>query len=316
MRAHRKRATSCWSGYMAPAPTRRSTSPRRRRYAGESLPAALGAAARARRRGLPTRTSGKVGPGRAAVAAARVRASSDGDARLRRHDGLAGRTAGRDVLAATVERPAGRLLRTRRRQSLSAGAAGRRDCASAYPQVTVADVYDHPRLGDRWPRFLDELDAADRQVATASGAADARAAGAGLPGDDDRCRSRRPDAGCSWVVWLALISNAVAHAGPTVPWLVALTLAGGSSAGPRIRSRHLGAWRIAVLCARMLVGYLQPGTYRARRRASTCGSGLPSGSLMPCGAENLVGAPWMRVLRAGARAARSARASTCTRLLR
>ena len=76
----------------------------------------------------------------------------------------------RDLLGAAVDGPRRRLLRARRR--FAVGRAARvAALRERYPQVTVADLYDHPRLGSL-AEFLDELDAA-ATVAERDGPADA-----------------------------------------------------------------------------------------------------------------------------------------------
>ncbi len=114
----------------------------------EQLPGRARAAARGRRRPADANV-GQGRPGRAAVAAASTLQAAT--ARPRRggpadpHGGLAGRGAGAEILGVPVDRPEGRLL-PHGGGSLTAAQLVAR-IRTRYPQVSVVDVYQHPKLG-------------------------------------------------------------------------------------------------------------------------------------------------------------------------
>ena len=154
-----------------------------------------------------------------------------------------------------------------------------------YPQVTVADLYDHPRLGSL-AGFLDELEpppeVAERVVRPTPWLAQAAQIVLSVP--------LATLAALQWVTWLAL-GNDVVRALHLVPWTVAVNwwLIG---MGFVVFVAPVGRMAVAVLFARLLLSNLQPGTYRrgglvhlrvwfAERVAETSG------------AENLAGAPWL-----------------------
>ena len=230
--------------------------------------------------GLPTRTSGKVD--RDALPWPPAGESLEEEPDL---GGTMGWLAGlwRDVLAATVEGPEADFF------ALGGGSLSAAQLVAAlrqrYPQVTVADLYDHPRLGSL-AGFLDELDpppkVETRVVRPTPILAQAFQVMMSLP--------LATLTGLQWVVWLALINNVVATLSP-VPWLVTLNwwwILGGFL----VFVTPLGRMGIAVLCARMLVGYLKPGTYR-RGGTVHMRVWLAERLADASGAENLAGAPWM-----------------------
>ena len=152
--------------------------------------------------------------------------------------------------------------------------------------MTVADLYDHPRLGSL-AGFLDELDpppqVETRVVRPTPLLAQAFQVAMSLP--------LATLTGLQWVVWLALINN------------VAATLQPGAVAGARVNwwwvlggfllfVTPVGRMGIAVLGARMLIGFLKPGTYR-RGGAVHLRVWLAERLAEASGAENLAGAPWM-----------------------
>ena len=160
---------------------------------------------------LPTRTSGKVD--RDALPWPPAGESLEEEPDL---GGTMGWLAGlwRDVLAATVEGPEADFF------ALGGGSLSAAQLVAAlrqrYPQVTVADLYDHPRLGSL-AGFLDELDpppkVETRVVRPTPILAQAFQVMMSLP--------LATLTGLQWVVWLALINNVVATLSP-VPWLVTL----------------------------------------------------------------------------------------------
>jgi non-ribosomal peptide synthetase-like protein len=228
---------------------------------------------------LPTRTSGKVDRN-----ALPWPVAGDGadDPAL---SGTTGWLAGlwRDVLAASVDGPEADFF------ALGGGSlsAARLVAAlrSRYPQVTVADLYDHPRLGSL-AGYLDELDP-PRRVETRSVEPVSRWTGlaqvvAWLP--------LTTLAGMQWVVWLALLDG-VAAALHVVPWAVPVDW-WWILAGFVTFVTPLGRMSIAALGARVLIGGLEPGTYR-RGGPVHLRVWLAERLGEASGAENQAGAPWL-----------------------
>jgi non-ribosomal peptide synthetase-like protein len=229
---------------------------------------------------LPTRTSGKVDrdalpwppPGEPEQEAADL-------------GGTMGWLAGlwRDVLAAPVDGPEADFF------ALGGGSLSAAQSVAAlrerYPQVTVADVYDHPRLGSL-AGFLDELDpppqVETRTVRPMPLLSQAFQVVMSLP--------LATLTGLQWVVWLALINNVAATVSPA-PWLILINwwwVLGGFA----LFVTPLGRMGIAVLSARILIGFLKPGTYR-RGGSVHMRVWLAERLADASGAENLAGAPWM-----------------------
>ena len=229
---------------------------------------------------LPTRTSGKVDrealpwppPGETEEEAPDL-------------GGTMGWLAGlwRDVLAAPVDGPEADF------HALGGGSLSAAQLVAAmrqrYPQVTVADLYDHPRLGSL-AGFLDDLDpppqVETRAVKPTPRLTQAVQVALSLP--------LATLTGLQWVVWLALTNNVVATLG-LVPWTVTVGwwwIVGGFV----LFVSPLGRMAIAVLGARLLLSGLEPGTYRrggpVHLRVWTA-ERLAEAS----GAENLAGAPWL-----------------------
>ena len=199
---------------------------------------------------LPTRTSGKVDrealpwppPGETEEEAPDL-------------GGTMGWLAGlwRDVLAAPVDGPEADF------HALGGGSLSAAQLVAAmrqrYPQVTVADLYDHPRLGSL-AGFLDDLDpppqVETRTVKPTPRLTQAVQVALSLP--------LATLTGLQWVVWLALTNNVVATLG-LVPWTVTVGwwwIVGGFV----LFVSPLGRMAIAVLGARLLLSGLEPGTYR------------------------------------------------------
>ncbi|GFG54573.1 amino acid adenylation protein [Mycolicibacterium agri] len=189
----------------------------------------------------------------------------------------------RDVLAAPVDGPEADFFALGG-GSLSAAqlVAGLRQ---RYPQVTVADLYDHPRLGSL-AGFLDEMDpppqVQKRTVRPIPLAAQTFQVAMSLPLATLR--------GVQWVVWLALLNNVAAALTP-VPWLASLNW-WWILAGFLLFVTPIGRMGIAALCARMLIGFLKPGTY-PRGGTVHMRVWLAERIADASGAENLAGAPWM-----------------------
>ncbi|WP_246540905.1 Pls/PosA family non-ribosomal peptide synthetase [Mycobacterium spongiae] len=254
-----------------------------RKRLGEQLPAAL-VPRLVHVDELPTRTSGKVDrdalPWPPPGGADTEDAASLG--------GTAGRLAElwRDLLGATLEGPdspeadffalgggslaAAQLVATLRRQ---------------YPQVTVADLYDHPRLGS-FAGFLDELEpppqVTERAVRPTSLLTQVAQTALAVP--------LATLAALQWVTWLALGNN-VARALHLVPWTVAVNWWIVAAAFVLFIT-PLGRMGIAVLFARILLVNVKPGTYR-RGGLVHLRVWFVERLAEASGAENLAGAPWL-----------------------
>ncbi len=230
---------------------------------------------------LPTRTSGKVDRN----ALPWPLEDSADDATNPDLGGTTGWVAGlwRDVLAARVGGPEEDFF------ALGGGSLSAAQLVAAlrarYPEVTVADLYDHPRLGSL-AGYLDELDPPEevepRVVTPVSRLTELAQVAASVP--------LATLTGMQWVVWLALLNNVVAEVRPlswavTVNWWLLL-------AGFIVFVTPLGRMTIAVLGARILIGKLQPGTYR---RGGTVHLRVWLAERLgeASGAENLAGAPWL-----------------------
>ena len=92
------------------------------------------------------------------------------------------------------------------------------------------------------------------------------------------------------MIWLALVNNVVA-ALDLVPWAVTVNW-WWIVAGFLVFITPLGRMGIAVLCARMLLSGLEPGTYR-RGGPEHLRVWVAERLAEASGAENLAGAPWL-----------------------
>jgi non-ribosomal peptide synthetase-like protein len=251
-----------------------------RKRLGEQLPAAL-VPRLVRVDELPTRTSGKIDRdalpwpppgGTEAEEAANL-------------GGTTGWLAGlwRDLLGAAVHGPEADFF------ALGGGSLAAAQLVAVlrkqYPQVTVADLYDHPRLGSL-AGFLDELEPppqiAERVVRPTPRLTQAAQTALSVP--------LATLAALPWVTWLAL-GNSVARALHLVPWTVAVSwwliaVAFILFVAPP------GRMGITVLFARMLLSNLQPGTYR-RGGSVHLRVWLVERLAEASGAQNLAGAPWL-----------------------
>ncbi len=226
---------------------------------------------------LPTRTSGKVD--RDALPWP-VDVGDDDGAGL---TGTMGWLASlwRDVLAAPVDGPEADFF------ALGGGSLSAAQLVAAlrrrHPQVTVADLYDHPRLGSL-AGFLDELDPPPqvhpRTVKPTSRMTQAVQVALSLP--------LATLTGLQWVVWLALANNVLAG---FVPWTAPLNW-WWVGLGFVLFVTPLGRMGIAALCARLLLDGLAPGTYR-RGGSEHLRVWLAERLAEASGAENLAGAPWL-----------------------
>ena len=229
---------------------------------------------------LPTRTSGKVD--RDALPWPPPGKSAEEEPDL---GGTMGWLAGlwRDVLAAPVDGPEADF------HVLGGGSLSAAQLVAAmrqrYPQVTVADLYDHPRLGSL-AGYLDELDpppaVETRVVKPTPRLTQAVQVALSLP--------LATLTGLQWVVWLALLNNVVAQLRP-MPWLVPVNW-WWIAVGFLLFITPLGRMSIAALSARILLGGLEPGTYRRGGPVHLrvwAAERLGEAS----GAENQAGAPWL-----------------------
>lgn len=230
---------------------------------------------------LPTRTSGKVDrdalpwppPG------------STGTEETPDLAGTAGRLAEmwRDLLGATVTGQEADFF------ALGGGSLAAAQLVSTlrqqYPQITVADLYDHPRLGSL-AGFLDEFG----------------------PPPQVNVRLVKPTprltqlvqtvltvplatlSALQWVTWLALGNN-IARALYLVPWTVAVNWWWVAIAFVLFVT-PLGRMGIAVLFARLLLWNVKPGSY-SRGGSVHLRVWLAERLAEASGAENLAGAPWL-----------------------
>ncbi|HEY4797289.1 MAG TPA: Pls/PosA family non-ribosomal peptide synthetase, partial [Mycobacterium sp.] len=154
-----------------------------------------------------------------------------------------------------------------------------------YPQVTVADLYDHPRLGSL-AGFLDELEAPpdviERVVRATPLSSQLAQIVLSVP--------LATLAALQWVTWLALGNN-VARSLHLVPWTVAVNWWLVAAAFV-VFVTPIGRMAIAVSAARLLLSNVRPGTYR-RGGWVHLRVWLAERLAEASGAENLAGAPWL-----------------------
>ena len=237
---------------------------------------------------LPTRTSGKVDRDALPWPIAGGSPAEDG-AEEPDLGGTMGWLAGlwRGVLAAPVDGPEADF------HALGGGSLSAAQLVAAmrqrYPQVTVADLYDHPRLGSL-AGYLDELDAPPavetRVVKPTPRRTQAAQVALSLP--------LATLTGLQWVVWLALLNNlvesGVAQLHP-MSWLVPVNW-WWIAVGFLLFITPVGRMSIAALCARILLSGLEPGTYR-RGGPVHLRVWLAERLAEAGGAENQAGAPWL-----------------------
>ena len=228
---------------------------------------------------LPTRTSGKVD--RDALPWP-VGTDDEHEPDL---DGTLGWLAGlwRDVLAVSVDGPEADFF------ALGGGSLSAAQLVAAlrqrYPQLTVAELYDHPRLGSL-AGYLDELkpppEVQLRDVLPVPRLTQAVQMALTVP--------LATLTGMQWVVWLAIANNIAATlslvgwARPVSWWWIL--------AGFALFVTPVGRMGIAVLGARILAGNLEPGTYR-RGGSAHLRVWLAERLAEASGAENMAGAPWL-----------------------
>ena len=233
---------------------------------------------------LPTRTSGKVDRD-ALPWAPPGGPNNSGAEETVELEGTAGWLAGlwRDLLGAAVGGPEADFF------ALGGGSLAAAQLVAAlrqqYPQVTVADLYDHPRLGSL-AGFLDELDppppVTERTVRPTPRLTQAVQILLSVP--------LATLVALPWLTWLALGNN-VARALHVVPWTVAVNwwLVGAAFA---LFVTPLGRLGIAVLFARTLLPNVKPGTY-PRGGSVHLRVWFVERLTEACGAQNLAGAPWL-----------------------
>ncbi|WNG90468.1 amino acid adenylation domain-containing protein [Mycobacterium sp. ITM-2016-00317] len=229
---------------------------------------------------LPTRTSGKVDRDALPWPVGGTDTADAADL-----GGTLGWLAGlwREVLAAPVDGPEADFY------ALGGGSLSAAQLVSAlrqrYPQVTVADVYDHPRLGSL-AGYLDELDppppTETREVAPVPRLTQAAQVALSVP--------LALLTGMQWVVWLAIANN-LAAAMSLADWVWPLSW-WWILAGFLLFVTPPGRMSIAVFGARVLIGNLQPGTYR-RGGPTHLRVWLAERLADASGAENMAGAPWL-----------------------
>ena len=230
---------------------------------------------------LPTRTSGKVDRNALPWPVAGD-TGSDGP----ELGGTTGWLAGlwRDVLAAPIEGPEADFF------ALGGGSLSAAQLVAAlrarHPQVTVADLYDHPRLGSL-AGYLDELDpppqVETRAVKPVSRLTELAQVASSLP--------LATLTGMQWVVWLA---RAEQRRRPVRPAAVggAGELVVGLRGLPDLRHAGRADGHRGARLRGSLVGGLEPGTYR-RGGSVHLRIWLAERLGEASGAENLAGAPWL-----------------------
>ncbi len=230
---------------------------------------------------LPTRTSGKVD--RDALPW-----PPPGGAQSEETENLSGTASWlaelwQDLLGAAVDSPSADFF------ALGGGSLAAAQLVAVlrhkYPQVTVADLYDHPRLGSL-SGFLDELEpppqATERVVQPTPRLTQALQTLLAVP--------LSMLAALQWVTWLALGNN-VARAVDLVSWTVTVNWWVIAVAFVLFVT-PVGRMGFAVLFARILLRNVEPGTYR-RGGSVHLRVWFTERLAEASGAENLAGAPWL-----------------------
>ncbi|MEE2033900.1 Pls/PosA family non-ribosomal peptide synthetase, partial [Rhodococcus chondri] len=155
-----------------------------------------------------------------------------------------------------------------------------------YPEMTVADLYDHPRLGSL-ALYLDELApteaAVPRDVAPVSRWSQFAQIAATVP--------LTTLTGLQWVTWLAVLNNIIVLV-TDVPWTATLSW-WWVALGALLFLSPLGRMGIAVAGARLLLRGVTPGSY-PRGGSVHLRLWIALRLSEATGATNLSGAPWMR----------------------
>lgn len=245
----------------------------------EQLPAAL-VPRLVRVEELPTRTSGKVD--RDALPWPLPGADAEETPDL---GGTTGRVAEmwRDLLGAVVDGPEADFF------ALGGGSLAAAQLVAMlrhqYPQITVADLYDHPRLGSL-AGFIDELEppprVTERVVRPTPWLTQLAQTVLSVP--------LATLTAVQWVTWLALGNN-VARALHLVPWTIAVNWWLVTAAFVLFVT-PVGRMGIAVLFARILLWKVEPGSY-PRGGSVHLRVWFVERLAEASGAENLAGAPWL-----------------------
>lgn len=229
---------------------------------------------------LPTRTSGKVD--RAALPWPLPGADAEPGADL---DGTSYWLAGlwHSVLGAEVNDPDADFF------DLGGGSLSAAQLVAALrgrlPQITVADLYDHPRLG-ALADFVDAAAPAEaatvREVAPTPRRAQLFQVLASVP--------LTTLTGLQWLTWLGVVTNIASRFG-ALPWMPGLSW-WWALAGFVLFISPPGRMAICVAGARLLLHGVEPGTYP---RGGSVHLRLWTAVRLAeaAGAENLSGAPWM-----------------------
>ena len=152
-----------------------------------------------------------------------------------------------------------------------------------FPEVTVAQLYDHPRLGslaDMLDEFAPKEDVEPRHVKPTPRSSQLLQIALTVP--------LMTLTGLQWVTWLALAANIFSHVNPLIPtlswWWTALFFF--------LFITPIGRMAICVVGARILLRGLSPGTY-PRGGSVHIRLWVALRLSEASGAENLSGAPWM-----------------------
>ena len=162
-----------------------------------------------------------------------------------------------------------------------------------YPEVTVADLYDHPRLGSL-AEMLDALDPSaavePREVAPVPFSTGLAQTVASIP--------LATLTGVQWVTWLGVANNvgdaAADRLGYDAPWLINVNW-WALLAAFLVFVTPLGRMVIAAVGARLLLTKVTAGRY-PRGGAVHLRLWLAERLMAASGAHNLSGAPWMPTL--------------------
>ncbi|NMN96883.1 amino acid adenylation domain-containing protein [Nocardiaceae bacterium YC2-7] len=152
-----------------------------------------------------------------------------------------------------------------------------------FPEVTVAQLYDHPRLGslaDMLDEFAPKEDVEPRLVKPTPRSSQLLQIALTVP--------LMTLTGLQWVTWLALAANIFSHVNPLIPtlswWWTALFFF--------LFITPIGRMAICVVGARILLRDLTPGSY-PRGGSVHIRLWVALRLSEASGAENLSGAPWM-----------------------
>ncbi|HEY5854670.1 MAG TPA: Pls/PosA family non-ribosomal peptide synthetase [Aldersonia sp.] len=160
-----------------------------------------------------------------------------------------------------------------------------------FPEVTVADLYDHPRLGslaERLDDFAPTAAVTERHVLPTPRRAQFLQIAATLP--------LATLTGLQWVTWLAIATGVLGLLTPTGPGTTLVWVPTPNwwwtLGGFLLFITPLGRMAICVVGARLLLGGLRPGVY-PRGGSEHLRLWIALRLSEASGAENLSGAPWM-----------------------